>query len=796
MTKGEGAHKMNKLSQGDERIDDDHCNNDYKGCCDTKNNHYTGDVRIAMQLIAGLVSGRVGGDSFPLSDEQVSLKIDRRIVYLASLCFVEENPLSQPSFTVNVATKLHQARCIPSRLKNRFRVLQKMYRDLLLVGQENSNQSSTDTTTTTTTFELSPRLCPSKEQLAFVLHDIQQIQNRLEQQAQTTAEELLRELQEQPKRRSNKTKSSTPQKKRDSKSKPTLKEKTRTEEFVYNNNNTETLQQLLKQRFVTEEDAACRNGNNDQWVEVSRDKKKNGSSKTSASPTLLSHVQTEHSEVSCTDLCSSPIVSPGICQKQNLTRVEDTKVEMVGEDEAASTTLHSTDKVRSTSSNEIVPVHVPVTAFGTEPLSQPLNISPATDQTIGQTQEDRIRSLEVALEETKKEHEKVLLKERQGYEDLIQSLQLRLYISETRLKTYEEALQRHIESVATNISGGGIPSSPVRTMSAVDSTMENAVSSPRSLIAKILQQNAKKEQSDEPIQGIVREKQESKPPPRRRGGGGERTTVTKLKWYAIVIVLLHLDAAFSTKLLHNILRKQQLTTQWLEQIPSNDTTDDVFGLDTKDCDRVRQTILFGRFRACDRYEGLDREMQNGEKSKHIEHPLRTDRWQFDIRWKRKGMSIQKLGRENDTQQDLRMDLHRSGYVRVSCDQIYSTDFSHEIPIAIGRWFKRPWGVSIVVRPLTWSAISTEATSESLSSLIASQNLEWVFFASAFHCNPFRDQPKLTQGVVMRQRPERGIGAIVEESDDTIFSSRTRPLSWVFRLQWFRPVVGTFSAHGI
>jgi len=34
----------------------------------------------------------------------------------------------------------------------------------------------------------------------------------------------------------------------------------------------------------------------------------------------------------------------------------------------------------------------------------------------------------------------------------MQALQLRLYISETRLKTYEDALQQHVEAVANNVA--------------------------------------------------------------------------------------------------------------------------------------------------------------------------------------------------------------------------------------------------------------------------------------------------------------------------------------------------------
>ena len=48
--------------------------------------------------------------------------------------------------------------------------------------------------------------------------------------------------------------------------------------------------------------------------------------------------------------------------------------------------------------------------------------------------------------------QKTLQHERDVSFERIQALQLRLYISETRLQTYEEALQYHVESVQRNVA--------------------------------------------------------------------------------------------------------------------------------------------------------------------------------------------------------------------------------------------------------------------------------------------------------------------------------------------------------
>jgi hypothetical protein len=77
--------------------------------------------------------------------------------------------------------------------------------------------------------------------------------------------------------------------------------------------------------------------------------------------------------------------------------------------------------------------------------------------------EQRISELEQSLAGTNQKHQKEQRKEKEKYDDLIQSLQLRLYISETRLKTYEDALEKHIQAVADNTSGTSLPpQSPIR----------------------------------------------------------------------------------------------------------------------------------------------------------------------------------------------------------------------------------------------------------------------------------------------------------------------------------------------
>lgn len=62
--------------------------------------------------------------------------------------------------------------------------------------------------------------------------------------------------------------------------------------------------------------------------------------------------------------------------------------------------------------------------------------------------QSRIKELELVLNEKDKE----IRKTKETYDDQIQALQMRLYISETRLKTHQDALQQHIHTVASNTS--------------------------------------------------------------------------------------------------------------------------------------------------------------------------------------------------------------------------------------------------------------------------------------------------------------------------------------------------------
>jgi hypothetical protein len=259
--------------------------------------------------------------------------------------------------------------------------------------------------------------------------------------------------------------------------------------------------------------------------------------------------------------------------------------------------------------------------------------------------------------------------------------------------------------------------------------------------------------------------------------------------YALTLLFLALPVSCSGSLFGNC---RPPFCRWVEESSTDYNAEDIYGVNIqKKADNLRQLFMFGRFRSKDPYTSVVHDPWLRQENTEIEHPLRTDKWEFNIRWT-KGKESHELQLVNGTQQLLRMDLHRSGYVRV-WSKLKPPVTSSRTPIAIGRWFKRPWGVSVVVRPLEKSNSMSPAGYNSSSSLSISQNLGWVLFASSFHKNPFGKQPKLMHGTILQQRPKQWL---FEEVTDPSEPALTWQLFWTHRQQWFRPVVGKFSAYGV
>lgn len=446
-----------------------------------------GAVVVAEHLIAELVSGRVGS-SLPLSESQLALNVDRSIAYLATLCFAEQDtvPYGGGDAAASARPTTPSVRISP-RLRQRFRDLQKICNDAS-TGQENSCRRAP------ATFELSPRLCPSQEQLDVVRRDVKRVEKELAIKAQMAADALMNKEVEDDGNCQKEKQVRTKRKRRVPKLKKViLNEEAESDSVRGKKEDTETLEDLLRQRFASKD---IESGSNDDrvdspWVEVTKSKRNGSSTPAGASTDVPQATCTleEHNNAVCSNL-----------HELTISRVPSEEVDAqkgcLGERAYGEMSEPQVfDKAGRADDEELgtLPALVPATDHPNDAApteqgpSTPLNPSPMVSRSLQQRQEKRIRDLEMALANMQKDHETSLQKERQGYEDLIQSLQLRLYISETRLKAYEEALQAHIQAVATNVCGGGQPSSPNRTR--VDPSLTEDAASPRSLIAKALQKN-------------------------------------------------------------------------------------------------------------------------------------------------------------------------------------------------------------------------------------------------------------------------------------------------------------------
>lgn len=154
-----------------------------------------------------------------------------------------------------------------------------------------------------------------------------------------------------------------------------------------------------------------------------------------------------------------------------------------------------------------------------------------------------------------------------------------------------------------------------------------------------------------------------------------------------------------------------------------------------------------------------------ESSTSTPHPLRTDAWKLTVQWRRNTAAELELvakDRESGVKQrkrekkDLRLDFADNGYVRVHHQQDSSdatAAAAAATPLPIGTWKIDPAGLS-------WR--------------LSLNGVEHYFFTD-MHLNPFGKHPKMTRGIILRDR-------------------RTGKNNG--NSKWFRPIVATFTAVGV
>eukprot|EP00531_Pseudo-nitzschia_arenysensis_P012884 CAMPEP_0116125714 /NCGR_PEP_ID=MMETSP0329-20121206/5955_1 /TAXON_ID=697910 /ORGANISM="Pseudo-nitzschia arenysensis, Strain B593" /LENGTH=387 /DNA_ID=CAMNT_0003619767 /DNA_START=123 /DNA_END=1286 /DNA_ORIENTATION=+ len=266
---------------------------------------------------------------------------------------------------------------------------------------------------------------------------------------------------------------------------------------------------------------------------------------------------------------------------------------------------------------------------------------------------------------------------------------------------------------------------------------------------------------------------------------------------------------------------------------------------------------FGKINQLSNFETKVSNKLNEINDEKKEHPLRTNLWDLDLKWsllsrKSKLLSRTKESKTKQREKNIQLELDPEGYCRIferkEVNEDNDKDNSDSPVLAIGRWKKRPWGVTIVVRPLFASEYSLDATNSDDSGETTNKNFdsqedneihmideetEFVLHANNFHWNGFGSNPKLTQGTILFQKLKRknikwwwksttlayssilpvwpeevSEGNDGESSDgfgipgsgfprlSDILKAGMNSQKSVGTRRWFRPVVGTFTAKGI
>ena len=393
--------------------------------------------QIAEALILELASS--GSREIKLSEEQGTLAIPSQLVYIAGITLSGKS--STPPY--NLPT-----------LQERFTKLQELYNSQAAHPLQSF-------------FSLSPRIVPTEEQQGQIDADISQKRKELEMQANAALEELLKTEEKA-------LKVATSKKSKQSRVKQSLpltqQNKEGNDEDARGRVPSETLGDIMATKLHADNEQA---GFNDgSWISV----KKKGSK-------------------------SDPLIS--IRKDDSYDKENDTTFKS---QEDTTIVAHPSEKMANTSTvvpkgedaandGSVGPYFLAAAQQGTPTTSTAPLTTISSSSLDGDKKTDRIQQLEAQLGAKQEQLQKdrvmydfFLREEKERLENIIQDLQLRLMISETRLKTYQDALEHHVESVTSNLSNNYAPSSPIRQRRRGHPAEQNPPSSP--LISRVLiQQN-------------------------------------------------------------------------------------------------------------------------------------------------------------------------------------------------------------------------------------------------------------------------------------------------------------------
>ena len=426
-------------------------------------------ARLASEeLVKELASGRIS--SFEISENQRAFKMPPYLVYLVGVLIAEE--------------VLYQRKNSVRTIRDeRFADFQKQYLASSSVRSRDdrrSNSNNSDKEKNTLLVEPSPKiflltagLHPTKELQAIVNQDLLKVCEKLESVANEARDALLRE---EPRSSSSSSSSSSKgNNQQRTKSKHKQHKKNRSlqkipvtkispendeEEPVSNKTSPKTTEEVMAMKIQNSiVDSTSTMEEENSWVEIKKNNCDSSRIKGGSTATINLDCGENKEEVDDMKYSSNSIKttrSISVTREQTpmLHAKENTMIN--NDDRATSTTDLLPDSQDEKDSSSINIKH-PSTE-NTYSVMNNSNKLPTGSNSSSDNEFRTMNSIELethddrrvaVLEQNLIDLEQKLTKERIAHTNLIQGLQLRLYISETKLRTYEDALQNHIQAVST-----------------------------------------------------------------------------------------------------------------------------------------------------------------------------------------------------------------------------------------------------------------------------------------------------------------------------------------------------------
>ena len=423
------------------------------------------DGTVSDQLVIEYAAG-AKTSSFEFTDEQMALKISPYLLFLAAVVFAEEELYHQ------------KQRSTSGRIRNeRFDFLQKLY-----------HKNALPVNLSPIIFMLSPRLQPSPSLLEIVKRDLITIFEKLEYQAKEAEKALLDEdslsssntssFSSLENRRNNQqqinSKANDQRKNKRPKSKSHLNNKTQKKVSVTKtpenkktkNSPTKSIEVLIEE-FTTSSIPDTANNKTDEeinWIKISKKNRK-----TMTTENLPARSSPPSFNPMCEEVVKSSLIeeaqAPIMIGAESLNTLSSKASSITDISHAKDFTLPLSSSAEDNESKIIM-------NNGDALMKENHRIAIIEQKGI---------ALDQKLAEERIAHTKQSRMDKERYEDIIQALQLRLYISETKLKTYEDALQKHIEVVST-----------LSCSSSTQSTKEELLSGSPSLLSKVIDKNMNK----------------------------------------------------------------------------------------------------------------------------------------------------------------------------------------------------------------------------------------------------------------------------------------------------------------